>query len=58
MNPLLVQDMLGHSTLEMTRRYTHLGIEAKRKAMVKLDQEHVELSSIEGEAGGKEETRD
>jgi integrase len=37
MNPLLVQDMLGHSTLDMTRRYTHLGLEAKREAMEKLD---------------------
>jgi integrase len=37
MNPLLVQDMLGHATLDMTRRYTHLGIEAKREAMRKLD---------------------
>jgi hypothetical protein len=23
MNPLLVEDMLGHSTMDMTRRYTH-----------------------------------
>ena len=36
-NPLLVQEMLGHATLDMTRRYTHLGIEAKREAMEKLD---------------------
>jgi site-specific recombinase XerD len=33
LNPILVQDMLGHTTLEMTRRYTHLGIETKRQAL-------------------------
>jgi integrase len=32
-NPILVQEMLGHTTLEMTRRYTHLGIEVKRSAL-------------------------
>jgi integrase len=26
MNPLLVQDMLGHATMDMTRRYTHFGL--------------------------------
>jgi integrase len=36
LNPLLVQDMLGHSTLEMTRRYTHLGLEAKREALAQV----------------------
>lgn len=36
LNPLLVQDMLGHSTLEMTRRYTHLGLDTKRAALVQL----------------------
>ena len=32
-NPLLVQQILGHSTLEMTNTYTHLGIEAQRQAL-------------------------
>jgi integrase len=32
-NPILVQDMLGHTTLDMTRRYTHLGMETKRAAL-------------------------
>ena len=32
-NPILVQDMLGHTTLDMTRRYTHLGTDSKREAL-------------------------
>ncbi len=36
LNPLLVQDMLGHSSLTMTRRYTHLGLEAKRDALSRI----------------------
>jgi hypothetical protein len=35
-NPILVQEMLGHTTLEMTSRYTHLGIETKREALQRL----------------------
>lgn len=35
-NPILVQEMLGHTTLEMTRRYTHPGIETKREALARL----------------------
>ena len=35
-NPILVQDMLGHTTLDMTRRYTHLGMDSKREALEKL----------------------
>jgi site-specific recombinase XerD len=36
MNPLLVAELLGHATLVMTRRYTHLGLDTKREAMEKL----------------------
>lgn len=36
MNPLLVQELLGHATLEMTGRYTHLGLEAKRTALEQI----------------------
>ena len=36
MNPLLVQSMLGHTTIEMTSKYTHLGIDAKRSAVSQL----------------------
>ena len=32
-NPILVQEMLGHTTLDMTRRYTHLGMDTKREAL-------------------------
>ena len=35
LNPILVQELLGHTTLEMTRRYTHLGLDAKRDALQK-----------------------
>jgi len=37
MNPLLVQDLLGHATMDMTRRYTHFGLEAMREALGKLN---------------------
>src|SRR5262249_26291056 len=35
-NPILVQEMLGHTTLDMTKKYTHLGIDVKRAAMQQL----------------------
>jgi integrase len=35
-NPILVQEMLGHTTLEMTRRYTHLGLDIKRDALGRM----------------------
>jgi len=33
MNPLIAQELLGHRSLEMTRRYTHLSLDAKRQAL-------------------------
>jgi integrase len=35
-NPLLVQDILGHANLNMTKRYTHLGMDAKRDAIERI----------------------
>jgi integrase len=35
-NPILVQELLGHTTLEMTRRYTHLGLDTKRDALSRI----------------------
>ena len=36
-NPLLVQEILGHATLEMTKRYTHLGMDTKRAEIERLE---------------------
>ena len=35
-NPLLVQEILGHANLNMTKRYTHLGMDAKREAIERM----------------------
>jgi integrase len=35
-SPLLVQQMLGHTTLEMTRRYTHADVDDLRQALQKV----------------------
>ena len=35
-NPLLVQQILGHATLEMTGKYTHLSLQAQRQALKEL----------------------
>lgn len=32
-SPLIIQSMSGHSTYSMTERYSHIGVEAKRKAL-------------------------
>ena len=55
MNPLLVQEMLGHATLDMTKRYTHLGIEVKPEALDKLDRGKSRGMAIEGEIRGEKE---
>jgi integrase len=35
-NPLLVQGILGHTTLDMTWHYTHFGMDAKRQAISQM----------------------
>ena len=38
-NPLLVQEILGHATITMTKRYTHLGMDVKRDALERLTED-------------------
>ena len=35
-NPILVQEILGHATLDMTKRYTHLGLDTKHLALHRI----------------------
>jgi len=50
-NPLLVQGMLRHSTLDMTRRYTHFGMDSKRHAISEvLRSDPVFRATVEGNA--------
>ena len=35
-NPLMVQELLGHTTLTMTKRYTHMSMDTKREALERL----------------------
>ena len=46
LNPLTVQTILGHSQLEMTRYYTHTGLEAKRAALEEFLQGKCHLDSV------------
>jgi integrase len=56
-NPILVQDILGHTTLEMTRHYTHLGVEAKREALQRLTPAQAGARNGEGAANGQATTQ-
>jgi len=35
-NPIVVKELLGHATVDMTAHYSHVGLEAKRKALAAL----------------------
>jgi integrase len=56
-NPILVQDILGHTTLEMTRHYTHLGVEAKREALQRLTPAQAGARNKEGAENGQANTQ-
>jgi len=53
MNPLMVQGILGHASLDMTARYTHLSMDAKRQALQEVFRrtDLVGRQQVEGEAG-------
>lgn len=36
-NPLVVRDLLGHTTVDMTANYTHINLETKREALQNLN---------------------
>jgi integrase len=52
-NPILVQEMLGHTTLDMTRRYTHLGIDCKRGLLDQLVPQALRGRTAKGPDCGK-----
>ena len=35
-NPLVVRDLVGHTTVDMTARYTHVALETKQQAVSSL----------------------
>jgi integrase len=52
-NPILVQDMLGHTTLDMTRRYTHIEIDSKRRLLDQLVPQALRGATAEDPGDGK-----
>jgi len=56
MNPLLVQGLLGHTTLDMTSQYTHFRMDAKRQAVSRMLQDDPALRGAV-ERLGKPNTR-
>jgi integrase len=44
-NPLLIMQILGHTTLLMTHRYTHLGMASKRDAIEQFAPQHFQEPS-------------
>ena len=51
MNPFLVEGILGHASLDMTRRYTHFGMPAKRDAVSQMLQEDPVLRAVVNRKG-------
>jgi integrase len=51
-NPLLVQGILGHTTLDMTWRYTHFGLDAKGQAIGQMLRSDAVLSAVVAAVGG------
>lgn len=51
-NIMVVKELLGHKTLDMTLRYAHLAPDARKHAILTLDKE---LSSSDGSNEGSEE---
>lgn len=48
-----VQEMLGHATIEMTMRYSHLSPDVRRDAVGLLDRRCITVASAEGQAGNQ-----
>ena len=48
MNPFLVGGILGHASLDMTRRYTHFGMSAKREAVSRMLEADPVLRAVVG----------
>jgi integrase len=48
-----VQELLGHATIEMTMRYSHLSPDVRRDAVGLLDRRCITVASAEGQAGNQ-----
>jgi site-specific recombinase XerD len=46
-----VQELLGHATIEMTMRYSHLSPDVRRDAVALLDRRCNTVATGEGQAG-------
>ena len=57
-NPLVVQEMLGHTTLEMTKRYSHFGIEDRREALSRATEKWKNSTTDTGVSDGPQTKND